>query len=115
MRGDDRASRLPDSPAADRDQRETDDAFAVGGDGAERQLVFQEQQQGRDQHHAGSMTDAPLKARFPPFDSQTSRASRGLLAQGKWRDRSEMIRAGEDVQEARGETREEGNHPISGW
>ena len=47
------AAGAPDAPTTDEDQRDADDAFAVGGDGVERQLFAQQQQQARDQQHAG--------------------------------------------------------------
>ena len=59
------AAGAPDAPAADEDQRDADDAFAVRGDRVERQLLAQQQQQRRDQQHAGGVADAPLQAGPP--------------------------------------------------
>ena len=80
---------------------DADDALAVAGDGVERQLLAEQQEQQRDQQHAGGVPDAPLQT-GPPLPA--------IAIGGERRDGGQVIGPREHVEQAGRETREKRKH-----
>jgi hypothetical protein len=77
-----RAAGFPDTVTTNGNQGDADDAFAVGGERIERELLTQQEQQRGDHEHAGGVSNAPL---------QTGPPSIPIAIDCQWGDGGEMI------------------------
>jgi len=82
---------LPQRPQADANQQRADEAVAETGDEFNGQNAAQEKQQDADGSDAGGVAGSP---------TQTDQPRPVAVFQCEWRNGGQMVRAGEDVDEA---------------
>jgi hypothetical protein len=90
-----RRPRARKRPQCHAQQRHPYDAFTDAGDTLDRKKLAERDQEQPDRHNTRGMTEPPLEPGSPWRSTAVCRQRR---------NRNEMIGAGEDVQQARGES-----------